>query len=55
MDSLIKKEKKLEKTFKDSFTDQKEYPKFLTGAKILTKSSLDKFLKAYSEKTLNII
>lgn len=49
MDSLIKKEKKLEKTLKDSFTDQKEYPKFLTGAKILTKSSLDKFLKAYSE------
>ena len=43
MDSLIKKEKKLEKTLKDSFTDQKEYPK------ILTKSSLDKFLKAYSE------
>lgn len=47
-------DKNLERILKNSFTKDKEYNKFLSGAKFLTLPSLEKFLKSYYENNTNI-
>ena len=51
LDELIKKDKKLDKVLKDSFTSQKEYNKYLSGAKLLNDSSIKNFSEVYLQYT----